>query len=107
MPSSSGKPYTSPAGHTPPWVHRVTWHRASAFEPDQYRDLLSDRTAVVHSLGILLEDAGYKQAVRDGNIFGVARAVGSSLFGGAGPLRGKEAVRRGYEGMNRDSGMSH
>ena len=85
-------------------MHHVSWHRASAFEPEQYRDLLSDRTAVVHSLGILLEDAGYKKAIKDGNVFGVARAVGASLFGGPAPLRGKEEMRRGYEGMNRDSG---
>lgn len=85
-------------------MHHVTWHCASAFEPEQYRDLLSDRTAVVHSLGILLEDAGYKKAIKDGNVFGVARAVGASLFGGPAPLRGKEEMRRGYEGMNRDSG---
>jgi hypothetical protein len=84
----------------------VTWHRASAFEPEHYRDILSDRTAVVHSLGILLEDAGYKQAIKDGNVFGVAKAIGSSLFGGPPPLRGKEEMRRGYEGMNRDSGRS-
>ena len=84
----------------------MAWHRASAFEPDQYRDLMSDRTAVVHSLGILLEDAVYKQAIREGNMFGVAKALGSSLFGGPAPLRGKEEMRRGYEGMNRDSGRS-
>lgn len=102
--SSSGTPYTTPAGHTPPWVHRVSWHKASAFEPEQYSQIIQNQTAVVHCLGILLEDAGYKKAVKDGNIFGVAKAIGGSLFGSSPPLKGKEESRRGYEGMNRDSG---
>jgi hypothetical protein len=59
----------------------------------------------VHTLGILLEDAGYKRAVRDGDVFGVVKAF---LRGGAGgngnPLKGREESQRGYEGMNRDSG---
>ncbi|BEI83756.1 hypothetical protein CcaverHIS002_0403600 [Cutaneotrichosporon cavernicola] len=92
--SSSGKPYTTPAGHTPKWVHAVQWHRASAFEPDTYRDLMADKSAVVHTLGILLEDAGYKDAIARGDILGL--------------LGGDTAVeaRGTYEAMNRDSALT-
>jgi hypothetical protein len=103
--SSSGKPYTTPAGHTPKWVGDVRWHRASAFEPATYADLVASSSAVVHTLGILLEDTGYKSAVRRNDVFGLAKAVIGGMSGGDGnPLKSKEEKRRGYEGMNRESG---
>lgn len=102
--SSSGTPYATPAGHTPTWVNSVKWHRASAFEPESYASLIGESTAVVHTLGILLEDAGYKKAVRGGSAFGVGKALLGGLFGTPSPLRTKEERRRGYDGMNRDSG---
>jgi hypothetical protein len=38
-------------------------------------------------------------------VFGLGKAVLSGITGSQGnPLRGKEAKRTGYEGMNRDSG---
>lgn len=102
---SSGKPYTTPAGHTPKWVHGVKWHAASAFEPASYADLVARSSAVVHTLGILLEDTGYKRAVRDGDVFGVARALVNGVSGASGnPLKTTRERRSGYEGMNRDSG---
>jgi hypothetical protein len=61
----------------------------------------------VHTLGILLEDQGYKSSVQGGNIFGLGKAVLGGLTGSRGnPLKGQEAKEKGYEGMNRDSGMS-
>jgi hypothetical protein len=60
---------------------------------------------VVHTLGILLEDTGYKSAVRRNDVLGLAKAVMGGISGGDGnPLKSKEEKRRGYEGMNRDSG---
>ena len=62
---------------------------------------------MVHTLGILLEDTGYKGYLRDGNVFGVLGSVARGLMGdGSGRLRGEKERRRGYEGMNRDSGGS-
>jgi len=67
--------------------------------------LISESTAVVHTLGILLEDQGYKAAVNGGNVFGVVKALAAGLSGSNGnPLKNKVDKRRGYEGMNRDSG---
>lgn len=105
--SSSGKPYTSPAGHTPKWVEKVAWHRASAFEPDTYAGLVGASSAVVTTLGILLEDAGYKGSVRDGNVLGLAKAMAAGVTGSgpaSNPLKTQEERRRSYEAMNRDSG---
>ncbi|KIR30002.1 mitochondrial protein [Cryptococcus deuterogattii LA55] len=104
--SSSGKPYTTPAGHTPAWVPKVSWHSASAFSPSSYSSLVSSSTAVVHTLGILLEDQGYKKAVKEGDILSLAGGFLKGLGGGDGnPLKTAEEKRRGYEGMNRDSAL--
>lgn len=77
---------------------------------------MSESSAVIHTLGILLEDAGYKKAIRDGDVWGLMKAfsgLGSgSGFGGGNPLAsgsgsggGGEGGESSYEGMNRDSGM--
>lgn len=60
---------------------------------------------MVHTLGILLEDQGYKSSVRGGDVLGLGKAVLGGMTGSQGnPLKGKEAKKMGYEGMNRDSG---
>ena len=108
--SSSGKPYTTPAGHTPKWVDSVEWHAASAFDPPTYTSLVSSSSAVVHTLGILLEDAGYKASIRDGDGLGLIKAFAGGMMGSgeaANPLKGREEREKGYEGMNRDSGGSY
>ncbi|WVN87369.1 uncharacterized protein L203_102547 [Cryptococcus depauperatus CBS 7841] len=104
--SSSGKPFTSPAGHTPAWVSKVNWVAADAFEPFSYTSLISSSTAVVHTLGILLEDTGYKKAVREGNPFSLIKSFSNALYGGSNPLKTGMERKRGYEGMNRDSALT-
>jgi len=62
----------------------------------------------VHTLGILLEDQGYKSSVQGGNIFGLGKAVLGGLTGSRGnPLKSQDAKEKGYEGMNRDSGKGY
>ncbi|KII88394.1 hypothetical protein PLICRDRAFT_54232 [Plicaturopsis crispa FD-325 SS-3] len=97
--SSSGRPYQTPKGHTPAWASKVTWHKADAHAPESYADILAGASGVVHTLGTLLEDARYKTALRDGDLFGVLK----SLTGGANPLEmgGKD----GYDAVNRDSAL--
>lgn len=105
--SQSGTPYKTPAGHTPTWSTKVDWHAGSAFDPSSYSSLVSSSSAVVHTLGVLLEDQGYKSSVRGGDVFGLGKALLGGLTGSQGnPLKTKEAKRMGYEGMNRDSGQS-
>ena len=84
----------------------MNWHAGSAFDSTTYQSLIASSSAVVHTLGILLEDQGYKSSVRGGSIFGLGKAVLGGLTGSQGnPLKGKEAKKTGYEGMNRDSGQ--
>ncbi|CAK9787041.1 NAD(P)-binding protein [Cutaneotrichosporon oleaginosum] len=107
--SSSGKPYTTPAGHTPKWVDAVQWHRASAFEPDTYRDLIANKSAVVHTMGILFEDSEYKNAIARGDILGLLGSVARSATGSgpaSNPLKTGKEARMTYEAMNRDSALT-
>ncbi|KAG9004260.1 hypothetical protein FRB94_002480 [Tulasnella sp. JGI-2019a] len=102
--SSSGRPFTTPKGHTPAWVGKVKWHAASAFDPPSYAPLLENKTAVVHTLGILLEGGKYKSAVRSGDILGLF----SSFCGASGSSNPLERGANGegeYEKMNRDSAL--
>jgi hypothetical protein len=102
--SSSGKPYTTPGGHIPKWAHEVQWHQASAFEPSSYSGLVASSSAIVHTLGILLEDAEYKAALRRNDVMGLAKTMVRGLTSRGNPLRSLQDKQRGYEGMNRDSG---
>ena len=91
----------------------MTYHSGSAFEPTTFAHLLPESTAVVHTMGILLE-SDYKGVVREGSLLGMAgRLVG---MGGLGenPLKkggshsavgsSGGAGKGGYERINRDSG---
>lgn len=106
--SSSGKPWRTPAGHSRKWTESVKWKAADAFEPESYRELVAGSSAVVHTLGILIEDEEYKKHVRSGNLMGLV----SSLLGqgeGNPLMRGLNVDGKGkqpmtYERMNRDSG---
>ena len=105
--SSSGRPALTPGGHARAWTKSVRWTKASAFDPPSYASLVAESTAVVHTLGILMEN-NYKQHVKTGNLLGL---IGSVVRGGddGNPLapegrKGKEGMT--YEVMNRDAGMS-
>lgn len=85
----------------------MQWHKASAFEPSSFKDLIGTKTAVVHSMGILLEDSGYKGAIARGDILGLLRSVARGATGSgaaSNPLKTQKEARSTYEAMNRDSG---
>ena len=91
-------------------MERVEWHSASAFDPPTYTSLVASSSAVVHTLGMLLEDAGYKASIRNGDVLGLVKAFAGGMMGhgeAANPLKGRKEREKGYEGMNRDSGGSH
>ncbi|KAJ7449869.1 mitochondrial protein [Mycena latifolia] len=98
--SSSGRPYQTAKGHTPAWVAKVDWQQGDALRPETLARHLDGAGGVVHTLGILLEDAGYKRAVRDGDVPALFRALVGS---GRNPLAGPSAPT--YEAMNRDSAL--
>jgi len=102
--SSSGKPFTTPRGHSPSWTSKVTWVSADALLPSSYAHLLPGCTAVVHTLGTLFEDASYKDALRSGDFSAFIGSVVGSLRG-ANPLERKPGGAGRYERMNRDAAL--
>ena len=72
-------------------------------QPETYRHLLSDKTAVVHTLGTLLEDARYKAALSKGDLPGLLKVVASGFAGSRNPLE-EPSKRRRYNELNRDAG---
>lgn len=106
--SSSGKPYTTPKGHSPAWTSKVNWQAADALQPTTYTHLMPGATAVVHTLGTLLEDARYKAALKDGNVSALFGAFMSSTLGGSStnnPLQDPAEKEGSYELLNRDAAL--
>lgn len=106
--SSSGKPYTTPKGHSPAWTSKVNWQAANALRPETYADLLPGATAVVHTLGTLLEDTSYKTALKESNVPALLSTFVSRLAsldpGSVNPLKDPHK-EGGYEQMNRDAAL--
>jgi len=122
--SQSGKPFQTPAGHSPAWVDKVSlafalslmwtfaedysypqveWTKGTPFDSASYASVLPSCDALVSTLGILLED-NYKQKGQ-AQPLSVLKSILGNLMGEIGnPL--KERGDRTYERMNRDSGMS-
>lgn len=82
---------------------QVDWQKGDALDPDSYTHHLSDATAVVHTLGTLIEGAKYKEALKEGNLLGLISALTSAL-GSSNPL-GTADGKRSYAVLNRDSAI--
>lgn len=116
--SRSGEPRwdaVTESSDRPSWASSVEWAKADLLKPESYKSFLTNASAVVHSMGILLE-ADYKGVVqgREPIVSGLQRAFSSSKLGSQNPLTRHEGEalqpkeRDGqltYELMNRDSGM--
>ncbi|AOW06052.1 hypothetical protein B0I72DRAFT_138572 [Yarrowia lipolytica] len=68
---SKGWAVTSISRSGPPknaesWMSKVQWKRADVFEPSTYTNELEKASAVIHSMGILLEGGNYKQGLNGG-----------------------------------------
>ena len=118
--SRSGEPnWPSVSSHqtAPPWSSSVTWRSANILHPESYKSDLEGATAVVHSMGILLE-ADYKGVLtgKESPIAGLRRAFSPTKRGGnVNPLERQpgqpiESAETGgeitYELMNRDSAVT-
>lgn len=100
----------------PPWSEKVTWAKGDILDPSSYNAHLESATAVVHTMGILLE-ADYKGVVsgRESPIAGLRRAFSPTKAGtqnpletsGSEPLKPRESDGQlTYEVMNRDTAVS-
>ncbi|KAG8703640.1 hypothetical protein FRC09_004057 [Ceratobasidium sp. 395] len=86
----------------------VEFNEASALEPASYRALLEPCTAVVHTLGILLEAPRYKSAIQSSSLGGLISAFGHAWgLGAAGnPLTKSAPGEEGtYERINTDAAL--
>ncbi|KAJ3725893.1 hypothetical protein C8R42DRAFT_574688 [Lentinula raphanica] len=102
--SSSGRPYTTPKGHSPAWTSKVTWLKGSAQNPSTFSNVLAEVHGVVHTLGTLIEDGGkYKQALREGDVTKVIGSALTSVFGSQNPLN--RSKQGSYEDVNHDSAL--
>lgn len=100
----------------PSWAGSVEWAKADILKPESYKSHLNGASAVVHTMGILLE-ADYKGVVqgKEPIISGLQRAFSTSKLGSQNPLARQEGEalqpkeRDGqltYELMNRDSAIA-
>ncbi|KAJ5414346.1 hypothetical protein N7509_000973 [Penicillium cosmopolitanum] len=100
----------------PSWASSVEWAKADLLKPESYKPFLTNASAVVHSMGILLE-ADYKGVVqgREPIVSGLQRAFSSSKLGSQNPLTRHEGEslepkekdgQLTYELMNRDSAIA-
>ncbi|EED15015.1 hypothetical protein TSTA_044810 [Talaromyces stipitatus ATCC 10500] len=117
--SRSGEPKwdtVTASKERPGWASEVEWAKADILKPNTYKPFLKGATAVVHSMGILLE-ADYKGVVqgKESIITGLQRAFSSTKRGTQDPLNraaGEELrpqERDGqltYEVMNRDTAIA-
>lgn len=117
LPSRSGEPkwdLVTGSHERPSWASSVQWTRADILKPETYKPFLGGASAVVHTMGILLE-ADYKGVVqgRESIFSGLQRAFSSSKLGSQNIRQRKEGEalqpqekdgQLTYELMNRDSG---
>ncbi|KAG6845328.1 hypothetical protein H0H87_010785 [Tephrocybe sp. NHM501043] len=106
--SSSGLPYRSAKGHAPAWVNKVDWQRGDALHPESFAHLLPEVDGVIHTLGTLLENSNYKQAIKRGDILGLVGILHNNVVGDHGnPLENStdESRRGSYDVMNRDTAL--
>ncbi|KAH6643538.1 hypothetical protein C7974DRAFT_381735 [Boeremia exigua] len=100
----------------PPWSEKVTWAKGDILSPTTYTSHLTSATAVVHTMGILLE-ADYKNVLRgrESPLSGLRRAFSPTKAGTQNPLDVKEGetlrpqesdAQLTYEVMNRDTAVS-
>ncbi|KAG7755551.1 hypothetical protein KL911_001608 [Ogataea haglerorum] len=82
------------------WPEKVEWVKGDIFKPHTYKDLLSDANAVVHSIGILLENPNYKKVVQSNDdVLGEIL----SFFKTANPM--KKSVFNTYDKVNHESAI--
>ncbi|KAL1596310.1 hypothetical protein SLS60_008955 [Paraconiothyrium brasiliense] len=109
-------PSVSSSPTPPSWATSVSWEKGDILDPSTYATHLTSATAVVHTMGILLE-ADYKGVVsgRESPISGLQRAFSATKAGTQNPFERKEGERLTpqekdgqltYEVMNRDSAVS-
>ncbi|KAI8644297.1 hypothetical protein BD408DRAFT_481473 [Parasitella parasitica] len=91
----------------PEWAQKVQWASGNSLKPETYKDILKGVTAVVHSVGILMEN-DYKSVAQAQTLCEAASGIPHMILGmkdHGNPLDPalKDHPRPTYEMMNRDT----
>ena len=82
---------------------QIQFENADIFHPEQYRDILRGATAVIYSVGILLE--GDYKSLAQGN-FEISKIIGLLRQKTTNPLEANPKRPHGYNALNRDGGTT-
>lgn len=108
--SRSGQPpkLNVPASRQPPWIKQVSWQRCDIFNPEQSISptQLSQFDTIVHSIGILFEDASYKKLMNSnfGFLQDIQKLANRAVLGSSNPMQ-KDKANLTYEAIQRDSAV--
>jgi len=86
----------------------VNWQKGDALHPETFAHLLPQVGGVVHTLGMLIEDSNYKQALKEGNLARLMGSFFSTMTGDQGnPLEtaAEGTPKNSYELINRDAAL--
>lgn len=98
--SRSGKPPAALSHSDHAWISQVKWNKADLFDPSSYAEVIKNKTAIVHSVGILLENQDYKLAVNlNFNFLNDVQRLGN-LLKGSNPMARDN--KNSYEAIQRD-----
>ncbi|KAF9913490.1 hypothetical protein BX616_009959 [Lobosporangium transversale] len=99
---SNQKDFIAPHG----WATKVNWAQGDSLEPSTYKDAIAGANAVVHSVGLLLED-NYKDILHSQNFEELTKNI-QTMFRGQNPLDTSKAPKSGltYEKVNRDTAIT-
>ncbi|SCW00602.1 LAFE_0C07822g1_1 [Lachancea fermentati] len=98
--SRSGRPPPLSASWEKEWISEVKWQQCDIFNAQSYGQHLKGASNVVHSIGILFEDSGYKKRIRGKSLF----TAPDLLKWGANPL--KNDPKFTYDMMNKQSALN-
>ncbi|KAF9344181.1 hypothetical protein BGX26_004693 [Mortierella sp. AD094] len=87
------------------WATRVNWAQGDSLEPSSYQDAIKGTNAIVHTVGLLLED-NYKDIIHSQSLDDLAKNIQSTISG-QNPLDTGKAPKTGltYERVNRDTAL--
>ncbi|KAF8798068.1 NAD(P)-binding protein [Phlegmacium glaucopus] len=104
--SSSGLPFRTAKGHSPAWTSNVDWQQGDALHPQTFTHIFPEVDGVVHTLGSLLENSSYKNALKANDVLGFLGSLFQTATGDfGGPLKQDNKKTTSYEVMNRDSAL--
>ncbi|KAF9193625.1 hypothetical protein BGZ51_002572 [Haplosporangium sp. Z 767] len=88
------------------WAHKVNWVQGDSLNPDSYKEAMEGTEAVVHTVGLLLED-NYKEILHSQNFDQLTKSIKTAIEG-QNPLDTEKAPKSGqtYERVNRDTALT-